>query len=110
MKLLLDQNLSHRLIPILEAQFPDSAHVRAVGLGSASDAEVWEFARAGGYTLLTKDTDFRQRSFTFGAPPKVVWIALGNCTTDAVADLLLANTAVLTAFEADSEATYLALR
>ena len=28
--------------------------------------------------------DFRQMSFLFGAPPKVVWIRLGNCSTEEI--------------------------
>ena len=34
-----------------------------------------------GYTIVTKDADFRQRSFLLGPPPKVIWIGLGNCST-----------------------------
>jgi predicted nuclease of predicted toxin-antitoxin system len=38
--------------------------------------------------IVSKDSDFRQRSFLFGAPPKVVSIALGNCSTKAIEDTL----------------------
>ena len=37
MKLLFDQNLSHRLSKLLEDIFPDSQHVRDRGLKETSD-------------------------------------------------------------------------
>jgi len=40
MKLLFDQNLSPRLLRLLADLYPDSTHVRDVGLRDASDAEI----------------------------------------------------------------------
>ncbi len=62
MKFLLDQNLSHRLISDLLADFPDSRHVRDENLSHASDDEIWQFAIERGFTIITKDTDFLNRS------------------------------------------------
>jgi len=42
MKLLFDQNLSPKLVRLLEDLFPDSVHVRDVGLKSADDLIVWK--------------------------------------------------------------------
>jgi predicted nuclease of predicted toxin-antitoxin system len=56
--------------------------VRDVGLARADDAAVWAFAREGGFTIVTKDGDFHQMSFVRGAPPKVIWMRVGNCSTD----------------------------
>jgi predicted nuclease of predicted toxin-antitoxin system len=106
-KLLLDENLSPHLIRDLLATYPGSAHVRDVGLASAEDLEVWEFAKAGGFTIVSKDEDFHQRSFAFGHPPKVVWIQLGNCTTDDVLNLLVSRRAEMEEFEAHREASLL---
>jgi predicted nuclease of predicted toxin-antitoxin system len=36
--------------------------VRDVGLESATDEQVWNFAAAGGFVLVSKDADFRQLS------------------------------------------------
>lgn len=41
MKLLLDQNLSHRLVPSLSDVCPGSVHVRDAGLAQADDEAVW---------------------------------------------------------------------
>ena len=109
MKLLFDQNLSHRLVPGLADTFPESSHVRDFDLQRADDATIWEFAKSNGYAILSKDDDFHQRSFLYGYPPKVVWLRLGNCSTEQVAEALRRNTEHLAAFEADLQAAFLAL-
>jgi predicted nuclease of predicted toxin-antitoxin system len=72
LKLLFDANLSPALVTVLGTEFPDSAHVRDVGLRSASDAEIWTYAKANEFAIVSKDTDFRERSFVEGFPPKVL--------------------------------------
>lgn len=109
MKLLFDQNLSWRLAQALVAQFPESIHVRDAGLASADDAAVWEFARSNDLTIVTKDADFHQRSFVFGSPPRVVWIRRGNCSTDAIIDLLMKRRDRIEEFGLDPEAAFLVL-
>ena len=109
MKLLLDENLSPDLVQALSAEYPGSAHVRDLGLRSATDRAVWERARTDGYTVVSKDSDFRQMSFLFGAPPKVVWLRLGNCSTTDILALLRDGRASLQSFWEDSEATFLVL-
>ena len=79
MKLLFDQNLSSALVARLEDLFPGSTHVKAEGMDEAPDIEVWLFAKQQGFTIVSKDSDFQQRSLLFGAPPKVVWLRVGNC-------------------------------
>jgi predicted nuclease of predicted toxin-antitoxin system len=109
MKLLFDQNLSHRLLALLAADFPGSEHVRNAGLATGSDSAVWSYAAAQGLTIVSKDTDFQQRAARLGCPPKVVWVRLGNCPTAAVAALLRSRQADLLAFEADPKASFLSL-
>lgn len=72
MKLIFDQNLSPRLCQSLTSLFPASVHVRDVGLREAEDARIWEDAADHGFAIVTKDADFRQRSFLEGHPPKIV--------------------------------------
>jgi predicted nuclease of predicted toxin-antitoxin system len=84
MKLLFDQNLSHRLVDRLDDLYPQSTHVRDVELQRATDQEVWEFAEEEGYTIVTKDSDFNEMLVVWGSPPDVIWLRLGNCTTDAI--------------------------
>lgn len=106
MRLLLDQNLSPRLIDVLADLYPD---VRNEGLRDADDDAVWAYAAGHGFAIVSKDADFHQRSFVFGQPPKVIWIRLGNCSSDEVADLLRAHHADLLRFEQSEFASFLAL-
>lgn len=71
--------------------YPGSVHVRQLNLQTADDESVWRHAADGGFAIVTKDDDFRQRGFVRGAPPKVIWIRLGNCTTDKVEAVLRAR-------------------
>jgi predicted nuclease of predicted toxin-antitoxin system len=93
----------------LAAEFPTSTHVRDVGLNTFSDADVWKYAAANGFIIVSKDVDFQQRALLFGYPPKVIWIRLGNCTTGQIATLLQARLADIQVFESDPAASFLAL-
>lgn len=66
MKLLFDENLSHKLARLLADIFPDSVHVREVGLKAADDPVVWEYAKDNGLIIVSKDSDMHQRSFVLG--------------------------------------------
>jgi predicted nuclease of predicted toxin-antitoxin system len=108
-KLLLDENLSPRLCAALQDLFPDSIHVRDVGLASADDALVWDYAARQGLVVVTKDADFNQRAFLLGPPPKVVWIRRGNVSTRDIEKLIRSHHRELLAFDADAVAGLLAL-
>jgi predicted nuclease of predicted toxin-antitoxin system len=109
MKLLFDENLSHKLVRLLADLFPDSIHVREVGLKAADDPIVWEYAKNNGLMIVSKDSDMHQRSFVFGYPPKVVWVRLGNCSTSDVEQLLRRHFTVIEAFYEDDYASFLSL-
>jgi predicted nuclease of predicted toxin-antitoxin system len=86
--LLLDENLPQGIVRDVADLFPNSAHVRELGLRAAPDDAIWERAVADGYVIITKDDDFRQRSFLRGFPPKVIWLRIGNCRRADIASLL----------------------
>ncbi len=105
MKLLYDQNLSRRLVQRLESEFPESRHVADVGLDTATDRAVWEHARAHEFVIVSKDSDFRQLAFLNGAPPKIVWLRVGNVTTDQIVEHLRRAAGAIERFDAtDDEA------
>lgn len=91
MKLLFDNNLSVKLPQLLQAHFPHSKHVFDLNISHFSDHEIWEFAAKNNFSILSKDKDFYYLSNTFGSPPKVIWLTLGNCRNKEVVDLLLNN-------------------
>jgi predicted nuclease of predicted toxin-antitoxin system len=109
MKLLFDENLSPRLVVLLADLFPNSLHVRDVGLQAAEDSSVWNYAKDYDLVIVSKDADMHQRCFVFGAPPKVVWVRLGNCSTSDVAELLRRCAKAIEVFEADEFASFLSL-
>jgi predicted nuclease of predicted toxin-antitoxin system len=102
MKLLLDNNLSPRLVQQLTDIFPGSSHVALLGLDRASDPVVWHVAKEQGYTLVSKDADFNELLTVKGFPPKVIWIRLGNCTTAEVANAIRTHNAAILTFGQDN--------
>lgn len=109
-KLLFDENLSFRLVTLLAELFPGSAHTDDVGLRGSPDGDVWTYARENGFVLVSKDNDFRQLSFLRGAPPKVVWLRIGNAPTTAVVDLLRSRVADIDTFARDVDTALLAVQ
>ena len=109
MKLLFDQNVSPWLCQSLSDLFPESVHVRDAGLRQADDAVIWAYAAEHGFVIVTKDADFRQRSFLLGHPPKIVWLGIGNCSTAAIEQLLRDRQADIEEFIADHQESILVL-
>ena len=91
MKLLLDENLSRRLVPFLQHLYPDSSQVVLLGLESASDQTVWHAAKQGGYVIVTRDADFQELSLVWGYPPQVIWLKTRNQSRAATLKLLVDN-------------------
>ena len=107
MKLLFDQNLSHKLVTLLADIYPGSVHVRDAELAQANDLALWEYARANVFAIVSKDEDFHQFSFLYGPPPKVVWLRLGNCTIADIERTLRICRDELVQFSADDEGAFL---
>jgi predicted nuclease of predicted toxin-antitoxin system len=109
MKLLFDQNLSGALVSRLADLFPESEHVKTVGLMQADDHAVWVFAKEHGCAIVSKDSDFQQRSLLFGAPPKVIWLRVGNCPCSRIEKLIRDHSVTLHTFETDPVQSFLVL-
>ena len=88
MRLLFDQNLSHKLVKRLADVFPDSLHVRDIGMKSASDPAIAQFALSQGLTIVSKDADFLALRFVLGEHVRMVWVRLGNGSTAQVEQAL----------------------
>ncbi len=103
MKLLFDENLSPKLPRRFAAKFPGSVHVRDCGLKGFTDEDIWEFARANGFVIVSKDSDFYKRSSLYGHPPKFIWLCLGNCSRDDLVNLLNVHEKEIFEFEHSTE-------
>jgi predicted nuclease of predicted toxin-antitoxin system len=101
MKLLLDQNVSHRLIATLNNTYPDTTQVSLLELGEADDRTIWELALREGFAIVTHDADFEAYSVLAGGPPLVIWLRCGNRPKSVILDKLLAHRKVIEQANAD---------
>jgi len=88
MKLLFDQNISHRIVKQLPEQFLGSSSVKDEGLVNDADIQVWQFAKRNNFTIVTQDADFNDLNLMRGFPPKIIWIRTGNLKTEAIVGIL----------------------
>jgi predicted nuclease of predicted toxin-antitoxin system len=102
MKLLFDQNLSFKLCQTVADLFPESKHVRALGLSEVGDRTIWDYARAHGFTIVSQDVDFAEMAVLLGCPPKVIWLRAGNQSTAAVAALVRHHAQIMVDFWNDA--------
>lgn len=90
MKLLLDANLSWRLIPVLKEHFGECTHINKTDLPKpASDTEIWNYASANSYAIVTQDSDFLNFFETKGFPPKIILIRVGNMDRKKAEEILI---------------------
>ncbi len=103
MKLLFDENLSPKLPRLIAAAFSGSQHIRELGLKGRTDEEIWDYAKANGFAIVSKDQDFYQRTLLYGSPPKFVWLCLGNCTRAELLALIQRHEQDMLEFETSPE-------
>jgi predicted nuclease of predicted toxin-antitoxin system len=109
MKLLFDENLSPKLPNCLSDLFPNSLHVRDVGMKETNDPIVWNYAKVNNLMIVSKDMDMHDLSLVFGNPPKVIWLRLGNCSTFQVESALRREFNAIQLFYEDENLSLLAL-
>jgi predicted nuclease of predicted toxin-antitoxin system len=108
-KLLLDENLSDRIISRIADLYPNSEHVKTLGLINTDDAIIWEYAKTNGFVIVSKDSDFHQRSLLYGHPPKFVYLRIGNCPTSKIVEILRGNFDTIIQFEGRESESILVL-
>jgi len=67
-KLLLDQNISRRILKALEPHYPGSTQVALIDLEEADDVAIFQYAQKHNYTIVTKDSDFLELSLIHPDP------------------------------------------
>lgn len=103
MKLLLDQNISFRLVNRINNYYPDSAQVKHLNLENSSDLEIWNFAKENKFSILTFDSDFFDFANIFGHPPKIIWIRGGNASTHTIEKILKERFEIIQDFVVNNE-------
>lgn len=91
MKLLLDENLSDRIIFLIVDLYPESQHIKTLGLTNTDDGIIWEYAKINDFVIISKDADFHQRSLLYGHPPKFIYLRIGNSPTSKIVKILRDN-------------------
>jgi predicted nuclease of predicted toxin-antitoxin system len=109
MKLLFDQNLSFKLCKAIADLFPESNHVGLSGLSQAGDQDIWDYAKAHGFVIVSQDVDFAEMAALLGSPPKVIWLRSGNQSTAAISTLLRRHSELIVTFGNDDDAVCLQL-
>ena len=99
MKLLLDANISWRIIKLIENDFSDCLHANDIKTNQpAKDLEIWEFAKQNKFIILTHDDDFEKLLLLKGAPPKVIILKTFNKNTKQIAELLILKREIIESF------------
>ena len=109
MKLLLDENLSDRIINKIIDLYPDAAHVKTLALINTDDALIWEYAKANSFVIVSKDSDFHQRSLLYGHPPKFIFLRIGNGPTSKIVQILTDNFVTIIQFDSSETESILVL-
>ena len=109
MKLLLDENLSDRIVPKINDLYPDSQHVKILAMTNTDDVIIWEYAKANNYVIVSKDSDFHQRSLLYGHPPKFIYLRIGNSPTSKIVEILRNNHDLICRFEGNETESILVL-
>lgn len=100
MKLILDANLSWRLIERLKPYFEDCFHVDHVGLITpATDISIWNYALKNNLVIITNDEDFINLINMKGFPPKIVLLKTGNQSNNYIFELLIKHIQVINDFQ-----------
>jgi predicted nuclease of predicted toxin-antitoxin system len=105
--ILLDQNISFRVVGLLSSSFEDVKQVRQVGLTNASDLEIWNYALRNNYLIVTFDSDFIDLSNLKGFPPKIIWLRFGNSSNLKIANKLLSKVVDIKEFIVNPDIAFL---
>ena len=89
MKLLLDENLSRRLVPFFVHDYPGTSQVSLLGMEQASDMDLWRYAKQENFVVVTRDADFQEIALVHGHPPSVIWLKTENPSKAVTLKLLL---------------------
>jgi predicted nuclease of predicted toxin-antitoxin system len=109
MKLLIDENLSDRIILKLIDLYPKSEHVKTLDLVNTDDGIIWEYVKTNNFIIVSKDADFHQRSLLYGHPPKFIYLRIGNGPTKKIVQILRDNFDTIMKFDSTTNESILIL-
>ena len=93
-----DQNISFRLLKKISKLYPKADQVKGLGLENSTDLQLWKYAKKNGYSLVTFDADYLDIANLRGHPPKIIWLRVGNTSTENLAKLFIEKYSVIQDF------------
>lgn len=104
MKIVIDQNISFRIIPHINHLFTEIIHIRTLGWTDAPDIVIFRNAKQQDFdAILTLDEDFDNIILENSPPPKILWLRVRNCTTNHLAKIIVDKIEVINEFLKDKE-------
>lgn len=110
MKLLFDQNISFKVAKNIQDVFKGAQHVSDLRLEGVKDIDIWLFAKNNDYCIVTFDFDFIDLSTLNGFPPKVIWLRLGNSSTEKLLTRLKADASMISEFITSNDIAFLEIK
>jgi len=102
MKVLIDQNISHRIVPEIASLFDELVHLKTNNWINWNDHDIFMSARELNYdAVITLDEDFNKLLLQHGTPPKIIWLKTGNCSTAKLASVIISNKDIIANFLSD---------
>ena len=99
----------HKLVARLSDMFPGSSQTRLLHLSRTNDPQLWLIAKSHGFVFVTKDRDVAELGILRGAPPKIIWLRMGNCRTEIIERTLRTNMEAIEDLVQDPEKVVLEL-
>lgn len=103
MKLLLDENISYKLVNRLQDFFPGIKHISHFQLNSIDDKIIFQFAKENNFAIVTFDEDYFTLSVLNNFPPKIIWLRTGNLSTNELEKKLKDKQAIIEHFLNDND-------
>ena len=109
MKLLIDQNISKRIIDSINDTFSDSIHVNSIADTTNTDNELWDYAIKNNFILVTTDSDFFNHCIVSEQSPKIILVQGEVITSNKMEWALRVNQVAIEQFIAEDPANCLTI-
>jgi len=91
-KILCDVHIAFKVVNFFQSKGHSAKHVNDILDGSKTkDSDISDYANEHGFTVMTKDADFKNSHFIQGKPDKLLKISLGNISTIELIKILDLN-------------------
>jgi len=95
------------LLPGWQICFPTLHTFTSAALARPATLPSGSLQQSEGFTIVSKDWDFHDQAVLRIGGPKVIWLRIGNCSTDRLEELLRSFSPAIEHFNADPASTLL---